>query len=153
MPASSAASQEKDDARALFNHVPRRCHRRDEIRLHDRRQRHHEFFNSQIRCVFSGSVFFHQRPGGIEHGVNVSSLRHDAIDIIINGSVIESVNHCRARATACRCNLLGNLFNVRFGSPSKENFRTFGGEFFRNSGSNRATGAEYHGMSQPMKSR
>ena len=116
----------------LFHHVTRSRARRYELRLDDRFQWHHKFFDLEIGSVFSISILRRKRSHGIEYDVDAPDLVHDAVDVFVDGSVIEGISHCRVRTAAGGCDLLRYVFHIRARAAGKKDLRAFGRELLRN---------------------
>src|SRR6516164_8622874 len=130
----------------LFHHVACGRTRRDELRLHHCCQWHHKFFDGQIHSVFPVSILFHKRSNGIEYDVDAPGLLHDALDVCVDGSVIEGVYHRRVRTAAGGRDLLRYIFHVRLGPAGQKDFRIFGRELLGDGGANRPSCAEHDGV-------
>ena len=88
------------DAGFLVDHVASCGTGRDEVRSHDLLQRRHELFNRQLYRDFSVSVFMGEGAGEVNQDVDLAGLLHDAVEILVDGGIIEGVNDRRLRS--CR---------------------------------------------------
>jgi hypothetical protein len=112
----------------LAHHVPRSRPRGDEQRPHDRRQRHHEFRGRQIHDVFPVAVLSREWPDGVEHDVDAPGPLRDAVQIFVDGGVIEGVNDCGVRMAPTCGDLLRYVVHLGLGAAGQKDLRTFGRE-------------------------
>src|SRR5215470_13208253 len=90
-----ATRHKNDDARMLLDHVTRCGTSCDKARPDHCVERHHELVDRQVHSELSVSILFGERAGCIENNVDLTRLLQDAIDILVDSHVIESVNGSR----------------------------------------------------------
>src|SRR5262250_131032 len=80
-------------------------------------------FNRQIHGILPISVLSRERTGSIDDDFDLASLLHDAVDILIDGGIIEGVNHGCVRPAALSRNLQRHCFNAWLGAARQKLLR------------------------------
>src|SRR5882672_6845411 len=95
--------------------------------------------------MFGVAVLIRQGSNGGEHDVDPSGVSDDAVDVDVDGAVIERVDRGCVCAMTGLSDALSDGFHVRPGSPSQKDLRAFSRKLARDGGPDRAPRAEYHG--------
>ena len=88
----------------------------------------HESFQRQIHRVSSVAVLLRERSNGIERDVDPRGLADDAVDVLIDGCVIQRIDHRRVRTPAVCRDLPGHLYHVGLSPAGEKDFRSFRGD-------------------------
>jgi hypothetical protein len=118
----SATRHENDHPGVLLHHVARGRPGGNKARLDHRRQWHHELLDRQLYRILSVPVLFGQWASGVEKDVDLARLVHDAVDVLVNGVVVERVNRSCVRQTPLSCDFLCHCFNARLRTTRQEDF-------------------------------
>jgi hypothetical protein len=103
-------------------------------------ERQHEVFHWQIHSVLAVSELLGERAGGIEDDVDLAPLLHNAVEVLIDGRVIEGVNYSRLRPAPVFADLLSYCFQIGLCATRQENFCTFCRELLCYSGADGTAG-------------
>src|SRR5260370_7009011 len=112
--------------------MPRGRTRGDELRLHYGGHRCHELFDWQIDCQLSVPVLFYERSSGIEDDVDAPGLLCKAVDVLIDGGVIERVEHGHMSLAAGGCDFFHHPPHPLLSSPPSKNLPPYRLEPLRN---------------------
>jgi len=66
-----------------------------------------------VNRVLPGGQVAETWPDGVEDGIDMPGLFHDAVDVFVDSGTVESVDNRCMRLAAGGCDLLGDRFDAR----------------------------------------